>query len=100
MTAPAGNSSGSSPGAASRSAKSATFRLWRGDASAGGLRDYRAEVSEGMVVLDAVHQIQAKSRKRSNSSRRARPTRPTARGACSSRTSTACRSSGRHPHHG
>ena len=59
MTAPAGNSSGSSPGAASRSAKSATFRLWRGDASAGGLRDYCAEVSEGMVVLDAVHQIQA-----------------------------------------
>jgi succinate dehydrogenase / fumarate reductase, iron-sulfur subunit len=36
----------------------ATFRIWRGDSS-GGLRDYTTEVSEGMVVLDAVHQIQA-----------------------------------------
>jgi succinate dehydrogenase iron-sulfur subunit len=37
----------------------ATFRIWRGDASGGGFQDYPAEVSEGMVVLDAVHQIQA-----------------------------------------
>jgi succinate dehydrogenase / fumarate reductase iron-sulfur subunit len=36
-----------------------TFRIWRGDASGGELRDYITEVSEGMVVLDAVHQIQA-----------------------------------------
>ena len=37
----------------------ATFRIWRGDASGGEFRDYPTEVSEGMVVLDAVHQIQA-----------------------------------------
>jgi succinate dehydrogenase / fumarate reductase iron-sulfur subunit len=37
----------------------ATFRIWRGDATGGELRDYGTEVSEGMVVLDAVHRIQA-----------------------------------------
>jgi succinate dehydrogenase / fumarate reductase, iron-sulfur subunit len=37
----------------------ATFRIWRGDASGGKFEDYKTEVSEGMVVLDAVHQIQA-----------------------------------------
>src|SRR5688572_29734617 len=37
----------------------ATFRIWRGAAD-GAFRDYQTEVSEGMVVLDAVHQIQAK----------------------------------------
>jgi succinate dehydrogenase / fumarate reductase iron-sulfur subunit len=37
----------------------ATFRIWRGTATDGGFRDYTTEVSEGMVVLDAVHQIQA-----------------------------------------
>src|SRR3989442_11737126 len=37
----------------------ATFRIWRGDASGGEFRDYPTEVSEGMVVLDAVHQIQS-----------------------------------------
>ena len=37
----------------------ATFRIWRGDAGGGGYQDYTTEVSEGMVVLDAVHQIQA-----------------------------------------
>ncbi len=37
----------------------ATFRIWRGDAAGGGFHDYRTEVGEGMVVLDAVHQIQA-----------------------------------------
>ena len=39
----------------------ATFRIWRGDAAGGDFRDYKTEVSEGMVVLDAVHQIQAES---------------------------------------
>jgi succinate dehydrogenase / fumarate reductase iron-sulfur subunit len=39
----------------------ATFSIWRGDAAGGELRDYSTEVSEGMVVLDAVHQIQAES---------------------------------------
>jgi succinate dehydrogenase / fumarate reductase, iron-sulfur subunit len=38
---------------------SATFRIWRGNGPAGEFRDYVANVSEGMVVLDAVHQIQA-----------------------------------------
>jgi succinate dehydrogenase / fumarate reductase, iron-sulfur subunit len=37
----------------------ATFKIWRGERGAGGYRDYQAEVSEGMVVLDAVHAIQA-----------------------------------------
>src|SRR5258706_13149374 len=37
----------------------ATFKIWRGDASGGKFEDYSAEVSEGMVVLDAVHRIQA-----------------------------------------
>ncbi len=37
----------------------ATFRIWRGDAQGGGFRDYATEVAEGMVVLDAVHRIQA-----------------------------------------
>src|SRR5215831_18776914 len=38
---------------------SATLRIWRGDASAGQFRDYTTEISNGMVVLDAVHKIQA-----------------------------------------
>jgi succinate dehydrogenase / fumarate reductase iron-sulfur subunit len=37
----------------------ATFRIWRGDKTQGGFRDYPTEVSEGMVVLDAVHRVQA-----------------------------------------
>jgi succinate dehydrogenase / fumarate reductase iron-sulfur subunit len=37
----------------------ATFRIWRGDAQSGKMHDYSTEISEGMVVLDAVHQIQA-----------------------------------------
>ena len=37
----------------------AIFRIWRGDQAEGRFQDYTAEVGEGMVVLDAVHQIQA-----------------------------------------
>ena len=37
----------------------ATFRIWRGKAGSGSFQDYDCEVSEGMVVLDAVHKIQA-----------------------------------------
>jgi succinate dehydrogenase iron-sulfur subunit len=37
----------------------ATFKIWRGEAGKGEFRDYTTEVSEGMVVLDAVHNIQA-----------------------------------------
>src|SRR5471030_2514748 len=40
--------------------QTATFRVWRGDAQGGEFRDYSTGVSEGMVVLDAVHQIQAR----------------------------------------
>src|SRR6266581_869595 len=39
--------------------RSATFKIWRGDASGGKFAEYRTEVSEGMVGLDAVHKIQA-----------------------------------------
>src|SRR6266581_5352317 len=38
----------------------ATFRIWRGQNQSGQFQDYSTEVAEGMVVLDAVHQIQAK----------------------------------------
>jgi succinate dehydrogenase / fumarate reductase iron-sulfur subunit len=37
----------------------ATFRVWRGDDKSGTLVDYTTPVEEGMVVLDAIHQIQA-----------------------------------------
>src|SRR5687768_2974408 len=37
----------------------ATFKVWRGDATGGELVPYTTDVSEGMVVLDAIHQIQA-----------------------------------------
>jgi succinate dehydrogenase / fumarate reductase iron-sulfur subunit len=37
----------------------ATFRIWRGADGSGSFVDYPTEVSEGMVVLDAVHGIQA-----------------------------------------
>ena len=37
----------------------ATFKIWRGDASGGAFKDYQTEVEAGMVVLDAVHRIQA-----------------------------------------
>jgi len=37
----------------------ATFRIWRGENGQGKFQDYTAEISEGMVVLDVVHQIQA-----------------------------------------
>ena len=37
----------------------ATFRIWRGNRERGTFLAYQAEVSEGMVVLDAIHRIQA-----------------------------------------
>src|SRR4029079_1930463 len=37
----------------------ATFQIWRGNVSGGTFESYSTETSEGMVVLDAVHQIQA-----------------------------------------
>ena len=39
---------------------SATFRVWRTDGeTAGAYRDYTVDTVAGMVVLDAIHQIQA-----------------------------------------
>src|SRR3954470_13644029 len=40
-------------------ASQATFRIWRGDASGGKFIDYNTKIEEGMVVLDAIHRIQA-----------------------------------------
>jgi succinate dehydrogenase / fumarate reductase iron-sulfur subunit len=37
----------------------ALFRIWRGDANGGEFSDYKTAVDPGMVVLDAVHRIQA-----------------------------------------
>ncbi len=37
----------------------ATFSIWRGDKTGGHLTNYTTEISEGMVVLDAIHHIQA-----------------------------------------
>jgi succinate dehydrogenase / fumarate reductase iron-sulfur subunit len=37
----------------------ATFQIFRGDAQGGGFQQYQAEVAEGMVVLDAVCDIQS-----------------------------------------
>jgi succinate dehydrogenase / fumarate reductase iron-sulfur subunit len=37
----------------------ATFRIWRGGPEGGGLIDYTTGITPGMVVLDAVQQIQA-----------------------------------------
>jgi succinate dehydrogenase / fumarate reductase, iron-sulfur subunit len=38
-----------------------TFKIWRGDAKSAGFKEYTTDVTTGMVVLDAVHQIQAES---------------------------------------
>ncbi|MDP6947370.1 MAG: 2Fe-2S iron-sulfur cluster-binding protein, partial [Myxococcota bacterium] len=34
------------------------FRIWRGQIDDGAFVDYNADVEDGMVVLDVVHQIQ------------------------------------------
>ena len=39
----------------------AKFKIWRGTPQAGRLQEYSTEISEGMVVLDAVLRIQAES---------------------------------------
>jgi succinate dehydrogenase / fumarate reductase iron-sulfur subunit len=58
QTNPVPPTSGSAP-AQQAGTQRATFRIWRGDKSGGRFQDYTTEVGEGMVVLDAVHQIQA-----------------------------------------
>jgi len=45
----------------SPSASRVTFRIWRGGAQDGRFEEYSTGVTGGMVVLDAVHQIQAES---------------------------------------
>ena len=37
----------------------ATFRIWRGDRQTGAFKDYTTPYVPGMVVLDAIHAIQA-----------------------------------------
>jgi len=37
----------------------ADFRVWRGDAEGGDLKDYTVEVNDGEVLLDVIHRIQA-----------------------------------------
>src|SRR5688572_7183536 len=39
----------------------ATFKILRGAGDSAAFMDYSTEITEGMVVLDAVHQIQAES---------------------------------------
>src|SRR5688572_26955202 len=39
--------------------KKVTLRIWRGDKSGGEFREYTTPVDDGMVVLDAVHLVQA-----------------------------------------
>ena len=39
----------------------ATFKIWRGQGADAAFEDYSTEVAEGMVVLDAMHHIQAES---------------------------------------
>jgi succinate dehydrogenase / fumarate reductase iron-sulfur subunit len=39
--------------------KSVTFQIWRGNRGDGKFEKYSTEISEGMVVLDAIHKIQA-----------------------------------------
>ncbi|MFN0133825.1 MAG: succinate dehydrogenase/fumarate reductase iron-sulfur subunit [Phycisphaerales bacterium] len=41
------------------SGRDALFRVWRGDSTGGQFVDYRIRIQPGMVVLDAIHQIQA-----------------------------------------
>src|ERR1700743_1056933 len=36
-----------------------SFKIWRGDNGKGDFVEYKQDVVEGMVVLDAVHEIQA-----------------------------------------
>ena len=46
---------------AGSSARTAAFQVWRGDAASGHFEEYHTAVSDGMVVLDAIHQIQSES---------------------------------------
>ncbi|MDP3714134.1 MAG: succinate dehydrogenase/fumarate reductase iron-sulfur subunit [Mycobacteriales bacterium] len=45
--------------AASKTSYDARLRVWRGDASGGGFREFTVQVNEGEVVLDIIHRLQA-----------------------------------------
>src|SRR6266513_882715 len=66
QTAPAGGGGAKDAYTAAQAAQDAgaqrdtrTFKIWRGDDSKGDFVEYQQNVVEGMVVLDAVHEIQA-----------------------------------------
>jgi succinate dehydrogenase / fumarate reductase iron-sulfur subunit len=66
MTTATAQSSGGDAYTAAQRAQDSTvghgtrsFRVWRGADGTGAFHDYSTEVNDGMVVLDAVHQIQA-----------------------------------------
>ncbi len=41
--------------------KKRNFQIWRGDQNSGEFKPYQTTITPGMVVLDAIHQIQAES---------------------------------------
>ena len=52
---------GSGAGGGASDGRRTMFRVWRGDKTGGKFVDYTTRVTTGMVVLDAIHQIQAES---------------------------------------
>src|SRR5262249_6268704 len=44
---------------AAKGQRAVALRIWRGDPQGGKFEEYRTEVGEGMVVLAAVHRVQA-----------------------------------------
>ena len=40
-------------------ARTLNLRIWRGDASDGGLKDVQVDVNDGEVVLDVIHRVKA-----------------------------------------
>ena len=40
-------------------ARKLKLRIWRGDATDGGLKNVEVEANEGEVVLDVIHRVQA-----------------------------------------
>lgn len=67
MSSPAASSSTSDSGSVRVSSSQngqgtgALFRIWTGTGESAGFKDFKTSVTTGMVVLDAVHQIQAES---------------------------------------
>src|SRR5215469_211302 len=51
--------SGTAVNSAMSNRTQAMFRVWRGDASGGKFQDFTTKIDPGMVVLDAIHRIQA-----------------------------------------